>query len=205
MRKKIIQFGIIRSGSTLIYNILKEILPTRLIIKTHNFPSKWQCVQRLPIVCTYRDPLDVICSSIKINQESPTREVIEKHIHILKNYGYEDFLKLENKYNNKINLKYENFYNDYNYIFNKLENFLQINISQESKTFIIEKFSVKNIKKYISKFKNFDQYDENSQFHGLHISDNNGKIKSYLNFFNEKDIDFLKCKYKYFREKYLYD
>ena len=70
IRKKIIQFGLIRSGSTLIYNILIEIFPENLILKTHNFPSKWQCIQRIPIVCTYRDPLDIICSSIKRKQDT---------------------------------------------------------------------------------------------------------------------------------------
>ena len=51
----------------------------------------------------------------------------------------------------------------------------------------------------------FDIYDEVTQFHGLHISNDNGAVDSYLKFFNENDIDYLKNIYLDFRKKYSYD
>ena len=65
MKKEIIQFGIMRSGSTLVYNILVDLFPEYSIIKTHKYPGKLKTIFKLPVVCTYRDPLAIICSSIK--------------------------------------------------------------------------------------------------------------------------------------------
>ena len=57
---------------------------------------------KIPVVCTYRDPLDIICSSIKRNDQLATREVIEEHIKVLKQYGFDDFIKLDERYKNKL-------------------------------------------------------------------------------------------------------
>ena len=206
MKGRIIQFGLIRSGSTLIYNILKELFPDYKINKTHNYSKNWKdTFWRTPIVCTYRDPLDIICSSIKRNDQLATREVIKKHIKELKQYGFDDFIKLEEKYKNKLNLKYENFYNNFNYIFKELEEFFKIQIPSKIRVKIESKLSIKEVKEKIKKFETFKEYDEDTQWHGKHISDNEGMTKSYINFFNEEDINYLKFIYKDFREKYIYD
>ena len=196
----------IRSGSTLIYNILKELFPDYKINKTHNYSNNWKdSFWRIPIVCTYRDPLDIICSSIKRNDQLATREVIEEHIKELKQYGFDDFIKLEENYKNKLNLKYENFYNNFNYIFKELEEFFKIQIPSKLRVEIESKLSIQGVKEKIKKFQTFKEYDEDTQWHGKHISDNEGMTKSYINFFNEEEINYLKFIYKDFREKYIYD
>ena len=206
MGNKIIQFGMMRSGSTLIFNILKEVFNNYIIIKTHQFPTlKLRKIQNIPLVCTYRDPLDIICSSIKRNTELPNRGVIKKHIKELKKHGFDDFIKLETNYKNKINLRYENFFNNYDYIFNKLENFFCIKISKEFRFYLKNKFSINNVKEQIKNFNNFQEYDSQSHFHGLHISDKNGEIKSYIDFFKTEDINFLEETFREFREKYILD
>lgn len=203
MGKRIIQFGMIRSGSTLIYNILKELFNNYSIIKTHHYPSKLQRIQNIPVVCTFRDPLDIICSSIKRNQELPSREVIKKHINVLEKYGFVDFIKLQKNYKNKINLRYENFYNNYDYVFEKLETFFAIKIPKNFRCYLVNKFSINNVKEEIKKFNNFQEFDPSTKFHGLHISDKNGAIKSYIDFFKNEDIKFLEQTYREFREKYI--
>ncbi len=205
MQKVIIQFGMIRSGSTLVFNILKELFNNYSIIKTHHYPTILQRIQSIPIVATFRDPLDIICSSIKRSEELPNREVIEKHIEVLHKNGFDDFIKLEKNYKNKINLRYENFYNDYDHIFDKIENFLSIKISKASRCDIKNKFSINKVKEKISIFKSFEEYDIATKFHGLHISDKNGVSKSYIDFFEDEDIKFLENSFKSFREKYIFD
>ena len=196
----------IRSGSTLIYNILKELFPDYKINKTHNYSKNWKDnLLGIPIVCTYRDPLDIICSSIKRNDQLATREVIEEHIKELKQYGFDDFIKLEEKYKNKLNLKYENFYNNFNFIFEELEEFFNIQIPIELRSKIESKLSIQKVKEKISKFKSFKDFDKNTHWHGKHISDNEGMTKSYKDFFNEDDINYLKLIYKDFRKKYVFD
>ena len=210
MNKTIIQFGMIRSGSTLIYNILKEIFPVYTINKTHNHSRSWKEIflKKIPMVCTYRDPLDIICSSIKRYEKLVTREVIDEQIKELKQFGFDDFIKLEKiprfVDKNRLNLKYENFYNNFDYIFKELEDFFNIQITSNLRSKIESKLSIQGVKEKISKFKTFDEYDMNNHWHGKHISNNNGMPKSHINFFNEDDINYLKFVYKDFREKYLF-
>ena len=205
MKKTIIQFGMVRSGSTLIYNILKELFPNCTINKTHTYCVNWEeILLQTPIVCTYRDPLDIICSSIKRYDQLPTREGIDKHIKRLKQNGFDDFIKLEKTDINKLNLKYENFYNNFDYIFKELEDLFNIQITSNLRSKIESKLSIQVVKEKISKFKTFEEYDMNTHWHGKHISNNNGMPKSHINFFNEDDINYLKFVYKDFREKYLF-
>jgi len=205
MKKQIIQFGMIRSGSTLIYNILKEIFPNYSVIKTHQYPSKWSLIKRTPLVCTFRDPLDIICSSIKRYEKTPNRITIDQQINELKIFGFDDFIKLEKKYNNKLNLRYKDFYNNQDFIFDKLENFFNIHISDKLRDEIKYKFSIKKVKEKISQLKNFEEMDNNTQFHGLHVSNTDGKTESFKNFFQDEDINYLKDIFKEFREKYIID
>ena len=211
MKKIIIQFGMIRSGSTLIYNILKELFPDYTIIKTHAHSRNWKEIflKKIPLVCTYRDPLDIICSSIKRYEKLGTREVIDEQIKELKQNGFDDFIKLEKiprfVDKNKLNLKYENFYNNFDYIFKELEDFFNIQISSNLRSKIERKLSIEEVKEKTRKFKTFEEYDINSHWHGKHISNNNGIPKSHINFFNQEDLNYLKFVYKDFRKKYLFD
>ena len=65
------------------------------------------------------------------------------------------------------------------------------------------KFSINNVKEQIKFLNNFQEFDSQTHFHGLHISDKNGAIKSYIDFFKNEDINFLEKTYKEFREKYI--
>ena len=203
-RKRIIQFGIIRSGSTLVYNLLIDLFPQKRIYKTHGYPTKFQQFLNVPIVCTFRDPLDIICSSIKRYNLQPSKEVINDQIIELELNGLNAFIELDNNYRNKLTLCYEKFKGNFNYIFDEFQNFFHIKIGKEKRLELENKYSISEVKKKISKFKNFHEFDKKSQFHGYHISDTNGDIGSYLEFFKNEDIVFLKNKFKIFREKYSY-
>ena len=204
MKKEIIQFGIMRSGSTLVYNILVDLFPEYSIIKTHKYPGKLKTIFKLPVVCTYRDPLAIICSSIKSYKQKPSFEVINQHIKRLDNNGFNDFIKLENSYKNKINLQYEKFFYDMDYIFDELQKFFQIKIKQDKRIELKNKFSIAKVKEKIRDMKSFEEYDSKTKYHGLHISDTDGAVDSYLQFFDEKDLNYLRINFKEFRNKYLY-
>ena len=127
---RIIQFGMIRSGSTLIYNLLRNIFPEKTITKTHEI---YVLPLDFPIICTYRDPLAIICSSIKRYKMTPTRDFIDKQIIELNRYGYKGFNQLQSLENreNILVLRYEKFFNNMNYIFDKFEEFFLIEIKEE--------------------------------------------------------------------------
>ena len=73
----IIQFGPPRSGTTLIYNILKDIFNDRFVEPRHYYREK---DKKFPTVATYRHPLDSISSSILRYGLTPTNETIKQQI-----------------------------------------------------------------------------------------------------------------------------
>ena len=75
--KTIIQFGPPRSGTTLVYNILKDVFPNRSVETRHYYRDK---DVRFPVVVTYRNPLDSIVSSILRYKKNPTEDVIKQQI-----------------------------------------------------------------------------------------------------------------------------
>jgi hypothetical protein len=119
-KKPIIQFSPIRSGSTLVFNILRELFPDRKIIKKH------QCGIRelsFPVVVTYRHPLDCIASSIQRYELEPTDEVVAQQISEFNSNGAIDVLKIKNN-PNVLLLQYEEFFGNFEVIFRRLETIL---------------------------------------------------------------------------------
>ena len=203
----IIQFSPIRSGSTLIYNILKFINNNK-INKVHNIHKSYL---NKNIIITYRNPLDSIISSIqRYGQNINNDTILIATKEWLKNGGYDLIDNYQFLKENKIMLKYENFYNNFDYIFNKL------NINDNSiKTKISNELNINSVKLKINKFSSFSQYNKNTHFHGKHISIDNGKINKYKKYINKSQIkliyDFihfnLNDKWKFFleQEKYKID
>ena len=186
--EEIIQFGPVRSGSTLIYNLLRDIFPNSEVRKTHymekNPSTKY-------IVSTYRNPLDIMASLIQFHDQMPTIASIREKIFFIKNNGLVDFVNIID--NDKIlKLKYEDFYNNYNYIYDKFETYFKIKIDSEQRIFLDKKYKINNIKKIVQKYDSFNDFDDITHWHGNHISPNNGAPNSYDKFFNDEQIEFIK-------------
>lgn len=183
---KCIQFGPIRSGTTLIWNILKEFFP--YIKKTHTFPSK----KEYKIISTIRDPRDILKSlliiSLSKKKESLTQsskkitlEMINFEIQKIKKLGL-DYLLNNKHHKNILILRYELFHNNYNYIFDNLEKFLNLKISPEKRIEIQNKYNIKNLKKISKEQQHFRNWDKKTLIHGKHISANPepGSWKEYI-------------------------
>ena len=128
----IIQFGHPRSGTTLVYNLLKDIFPNRFVETRHYYRKK---DRKFPTVVTYRNPLDAITSQLLVYQRSEkkgllkdqekliiTRETLDSIIKIFEKNGIWEVIKIQNN-QNVLMLKYEDFVNDFDIIFNAVENF----------------------------------------------------------------------------------
>lgn len=105
--KKIIQFGVMRSGSTYVYNVVKNLLPADyIIVKTH----KWSqgMARGKPTICTYRNPLDVVASSLQRLGAEVTDQAIDIHIKKAYENGFESLLEPRIK-ETSLMLKYELF------------------------------------------------------------------------------------------------
>lgn len=182
--KNIIQFSPIRSGSTLVYNILREFSNVR---KTHNISVK----NGQLYVITYRHPYNCIISSLLRNEKKINSLNIKSEISEYLKNGGKNLLENDLLKKNILLLQYEEFFNNYEVIYNKLENFLNINIDENKKIELSKKYHITNVKKMTNKYKTFKEYDKTTHLHGKHISEYDGQT-DYKKILSENDIYVLK-------------
>ncbi len=199
--KKIIQFSPPRTGSTLVFNVLREIFPKRRIDKSHNYEPKFE---KYPVVVTYRHPLDAMASSIQRYGRTPTDEEIEKQIKEFEENSLWDILSIRH-HSNVLMLKYEEFYEDYDYIFDHLERFFGMTISAEKRRDITGKYNIEAVDKQVREYGDFQTYDTVTQLHGRHISAYKGGVNYYQDFFSPAQIDYLKKVYAKLLVEFGYD
>jgi len=185
----LVQFSPPRSGSTLVYNLMREIFSNKKIFKVHTLRS--MCYE-LKVVATYRHPLDCIASSIIRYGKSPTDDEIQRQLEIF-NQPLRNLITA-NKMDNILLLRYEEFVNDFDYIFDHFELFFKIKIQPEKRKALISEYKIESVQKKL-KGGGFEALDKKTQLHGNHISKFKGASGYYNDFFNDEQIDFLKKSY----------
>jgi len=187
----VISYGIQRSGSTLIYQALKQVFPQANVIKTHDFIYH----KDYKVVATYRDFRDVLISMWRTLLSKGTKENIAKVIRLTEPdiSSKQDFSSMTNeevveranwikchlsevldKYkevdqHNVLWMQYELFYNNFDYIFSRLSSFFQICIDEGKKNKIKEDCSIEANRRRAYKLKDFSEYDPLTHIHGHHI------------------------------------
>lgn len=185
----LIQFGPIRSGSTLVYNILRDSLPEKNIRKRHNISKG--AAKRNKVIVTYRNPLDCLTSTIKSFNLVPNDVNIRDQINALKKNGLNDLLIIFDN-QNILKLKYEDFYYNYNLIFDSAESFLNTKINPDVREKVSKKYNLQAAIKITEKYEDFSQYDSVNHLHGRHISNTKGSPNSYIEFFTEEQLKYIK-------------
>ena len=176
----IFQISPIRTGTTLIWNMLQKIFSQTKVYKANQLDDY---VRRslaedsnIKVVSTVRDPRDTLCSYMTIwyhlwsNTGSITKKMLDESIDFLRGYngGFNDFIELCD-INDNLVLRYELFWNDYDYIFTNLEDFFNITFSEETKT-KIRNTTKRSVNKSIQKkLKKSGNYDFETHIHGGHI------------------------------------
>jgi len=173
-----------RTGSTLVYNIFRYlfeeeknfkspgwIVNKNIVSKRDHFPDDgfFKNLNSVFIV-TKRNPLDSIYSLCKVI--CPTK-INEKYIEQrIKDYLFlfDKAKRLESQGFNVLVLKYESFVNDFDYLFNEIEKYFDIEIFNEDKINIIECFSKESVISHIKKYHHFGKWDTETGFHGKHIN-----------------------------------
>jgi len=180
---KIIQYSPHRTGSTLVYNVLrylfeddeqmkvlgyffrdkKKVLENK-VIKTH---FSWSCNKEgTCIFATVRHPVDAVVSYMrimKIKRSGPIKTLIQKH------FAYWNTLqKLKAQGKKVVLLRYEDFSENIDHIFDRIEENLDISIGEQDKNILREAFSRDNVKQHIKKFSSFNKKDI-THLHGNHI------------------------------------
>jgi hypothetical protein len=192
---KIIQSGPYRTGSTLIYNILKYLFEDKTIenmggqsskvIKIHGLTKdayiglKERCLKPY-IIITIRHPLNAAASLATLSKNKGIGlpdQLINEHINQYKSI-YNDTQYLYDS-NDFICLYYEEFENNFEYIFKQIETFFEIRIPEKEKLFIMQTFNKSSVEKHIKHLTNFSQWHAQTHFHGSHITNSDfTKIES---------------------------
>ena len=74
-------------------------------------------------------------------------------------------------------LRYEDFFNNFDFIFHKIEKFLDIKITPELKETIVQKYNLSAQKKEAEKFEDSREYDQVRHIYGYHIM--NGRPQTW--------------------------
>lgn len=199
--ENILQYSLPRSGSTLIFNILRSVFPDSNIIKVHRFSDKR--LKSIPTVSTYRHPLDILASSIQRYGLTLTDKVIEQQIREYENLGINNLREIRNQ-ENVLMLRYEDFVYNYDNIYAAIECFFEIDIPLKQRQLLSIEYHIDNVKKKITHMKTFAEYDNVTHWHGKHISKYKGEPGYANDFFTVEQLVYLKEVYRDYIDEFGY-
>lgn len=169
----ILQFSPCRSGSTLVYNLLKEIFPDRKINKVHTLGS---LDEASIIVSTIRHPCESIVSVLKLSNLAATDKNVKAAFRMYLQAGGQQMAQLDEKTLSKmLILRYEDFFENYDVVFDALQKFFAVTIDATQRKDLKAKYNIEEMLKTAHKYRDFSQYDQETFIHGKHISSTKGK------------------------------
>lgn len=198
---KILQISPPRTGSTKMWNILKMAYGND-VSKYHIFDV--DNAFNIPIVMTVRNPYDMVCSSILRYGQQITDQSVSEQIMEISEFGLDVPMRFIND-DNVLIFRYEDYIFDWDFTFNKLEEFLG-EIDESKKKEIVEKLEIKNIKNNImNTMDSFSQYDKKTHIHGKHISEFNGEVGYSKKLLSKHQIQMIKTSFKEYNKTFNYE
>ena len=187
-KRHVIQFSPVRTGSTLVYNLLRECLPDKTVTKVHTYSCHFS---HLPIVATTRHPFDCIASIIQINKEAPDEKTIRAAVANYHANGGRDLLRIKN-HRKLLLLRYEEFVDDYEPIFAGLESLFGLSIGPERRNELTQKYNIESARKIAAGQGEFAKWDPVTLLHGQHISKFGGRPSYHKDYFTETHLQLLR-------------
>ena len=205
----IISFGFPRSGTTLFWNILKDILEDKIVIKTHIMRNNFSNNKKIVIYRDIRNSLVSMMRTMVYDTDENNKINLSdfKPFELQFDSYIDNLIKLIMNNKNITYIKYEDFINNHNILYDSLESEFNIKISINKRQEISDKYSIKNVKKIYNnnvEGNNFDKCDDNTLIHNNHISNvvDNSTNKLYKIYLSEELIKYFNLKYggilKYF-------
>ena len=196
--RNVLQYSMPRTGSTLIRRILYDVFPG-LEQPSQHPPLVLDGLGDLIISC--RHPLDVFVSITRINGVEGKRisnGTMDHYLPPLESQYRIYFNDLLNFKGYKLKLKYEKFWNNYDYVFDELERFFNnrstftvpVKISKDKRSNIKKICGIKNTKKIQNTLDCFEHVDEKTKIHGNHIA--TPEPFNYKKILTDMQIEFLK-------------
>ena len=185
--KEVLVFSAARTGSTLIWQCLCRLFKT--VHKSQDSKASLLLQQKLPCVITERNRVESFLSRERVvrfkdvSAKEYTGE-LNRYLDLYfldpssglygdtADYRLELYTieYLKNYYKGKkLILQYEEFFNNYDYIFDQFESFFEFTIPVETKNLIAAETNLAANEKIQDKFKDFDSHCKESLIHGKHI------------------------------------
>jgi hypothetical protein len=172
---RVVQFGPPRTGSTLVWNAMRLLLPGETIPKRHDLNPllrhRWYPCR---MVCTVRNPLDAIASSIRRYGLEPSHDVIASQIGEFQRNGMNEIPALIG-HRGVLFLRYEEVYQDFDRLFDRLQDFLQTGADVALRDRFKAEFDVRRIKQASDRLGGFGNFSTEDHIHGGHVSDRLGE------------------------------
>ncbi|MBX9839653.1 MAG: glycosyltransferase family 77 protein [Silvanigrellaceae bacterium] len=184
--EQIIVFSAPRTGSSLIFNVLKYFFenknsisldhrqyhPSRKVFKTHHTKYFDLCDKNTTLfIVPVRNPFDAALSHSRIGGGALLPD--EERAQALINKQCDRFFYAKNKKKegfNVIFLRYEHFENNIKYLLHQIENIFSISIDEIDKKNILFGYSKENIAQAIKSLTGFQEFLPLSGFHGNHLA-----------------------------------
>jgi hypothetical protein len=163
---ELICYGIPRSGSTLVYQLISGVYPQG-VVKTHRY-----CSQRVKTTASYRDFRDVVVSlwrrskSGKAHQQMTDAEV-EKYATLCQARVKELDRYLER--GGICLLRYEDFVDNPAFIFKAVEKTFGIIVDPQKVEELVREHSLEKNREVARRLRGFKEVDSATQIHGDHI------------------------------------
>lgn len=186
-----------RSGSTFLLNVFRHIFGRNNIIIDHKLKRV-----NPPNVVVFRDLRDSVLSLARIHDKMKTKEKLPVPLDSIKTkQGIDKILAFSNvkyllesssaccaqsKRKNILILRYEDFNNNYAYLFETIEGFFKIKINQQKRKEIIQKTNVEHFKKIQQNLPDFSTFDKTTKIHGNHI--HKGEIGGWKKMITNKSV-----------------
>ena len=184
--KKIVVFSAPRTGSSLTYNVVRLLFQNEssilsrhddwnqdcFVLRTHRFHELQLLEESNTLfIVTIRNPIDSVVSNYRINP-SPiqnihnfTKWLIHRYVEYIQ---FCENMKKEGR--NVIFLRYEDFAENLDYLFDFIENHFSISIAEEDKALIRNGYGKENVYSSIEAFADFNGFLPISGFHGKHTT-----------------------------------
>jgi hypothetical protein len=188
------QSSVTRSGSTVIFNILRLMFPRATVKKDH-----WTTISRLErafrassgtasaahsrIITTVRHPLDSLVSEVQTRGHCPTTARLRESYDIYALYGGRSLVWLTSEQNlsssktqlgdKLLALEYERFASDVGHAVSTIERFMRCRAPEHTRARIERTLNARAVRASIGKlnFTGFHEYDPGSHWHGGHIAE----------------------------------
>ena len=179
--RNIVQYSLPRTGSTLICRVLDSLFPEELENLAQHPPLHYNSRDAL-IVSSCRYPLDVLVSYASVHHCEQGYELggidedlLAHHAKRIKTLYQWYFKDLDHHRGHILQIKYEKFWNNYDYIFDNLETFFSIEIDDNKRHDITQECGIENSRKIQAELvgeegtEDFGCVDQKTSLHGNHI------------------------------------